>query len=85
VTTLPSEAFANCTALSSVTFGTGVNLTTIPTSTFKNDKSLTSIALPAAVTAINGSAFYGCTNLATVTGLDNVTAVRLLILKQNSG
>lgn len=75
LTTLPSEAFANCTALSSVTFGTGVNLTTIPTSTFKNDKSLTSIALPAAVTAINGSAFYGCTNLATVTGLDNVTAI----------
>lgn len=34
---------------------------------FKNKETITSITIPASVTAIESSAFYGCKNLVTVT------------------
>lgn len=55
---------ANCSNLRQVVLEEG--LTSIPLSTFYQCTSLTEITIPASVTAVNGSAFYGCTALKDV-------------------
>ena len=65
VTSIGSNAFQNCTTLSSVTIPNSV--TSIGGSAFQNCILLTSISIPNSVTTIGGSAFSGCTSLASVT------------------
>ncbi len=61
---IPSDAFYNCTGLTSVTIGGSV--TSIGNYAFQNCSSLTSITIGNSVTRIAGSAFRNCTGLTTV-------------------
>ena len=73
--TIPKNAtfsfgtFSNCTSLKNVKFSIGIEK--IPDYLFysnnNNLKSLTSITIPDSVTTIGKYAFYGCTNLETIT------------------
>jgi BspA type Leucine rich repeat region (6 copies) len=65
VTNIPDNAFASCTALTSVTIQGPV--TNIGNSAFYGCTSLTSISLPATVSTINSTAFSNCTNLTSFT------------------
>ena len=62
---LSSEAFAGCTALTSVK---GLNgLTTIPEYCFEGCTSLTSFEIPNNITSIESNAFENCSNLTQIT------------------
>ena len=62
VTAIGENAFKDCSALTSVTIGTGV--TTIGNSAFNGCTGLTSITIPSNVTSIADYAFANCTGLA---------------------
>lgn len=65
---IPQSAFADCTALSVVTFpvvGSG-RMMTIDTLAFKGCYSLKQLVLPQYVVAVNNNAFQGCTKLTRV-------------------
>ncbi len=64
VTSINSNAFLNCSGLTSVTIPNSV--TSISASAFYDCTGLTSVAIPNSVTSIGGSAFYNCTNLTSV-------------------
>lgn len=57
--------FAGCTALTSVSIGSGVTI--IPPNTFLNCVSLVSITIPNTITIVNYQAFRGCTALQNIT------------------
>ena len=73
VTTIGTEAFYNCSSLTSVTIPDSV--TTIGDDAFRWCESLTSVTIPDSVTAIGSSAFSSCTSLTNVTIPDSVTAI----------
>ena len=60
------RAFSGCSALTTVTFAAGSELTTIGTKAFK-DSGLIAVAIPANVTSIGNHAFRYCSALTTVT------------------
>ena len=62
---ISSEAFYNCTGLTSITIPESV--TSIGQSAFSNCTGLTSITIPNGVTSIGQSAFYNCTGLKLIT------------------
>ena len=64
LTSIPSNAFEGCAALTSITFPN--SLTSIGGSAFKGCANLSSIVIPSSVTSINGSTFNGCTELAQI-------------------
>ena len=61
-----NNAFQDCTGLTSVTFASGSQLTSIGDGAFYHCSSLPSITIPASVTSIGNSAFSACSNLATM-------------------
>jgi hypothetical protein len=63
-TSIPSDAFRGCSFLTSVTFEAGSHLITIQYGAFR-ESGLTSIAIPASVTSIEG-AFIKCAALTSV-------------------
>ncbi len=63
-TTITSNMFEDCTALTEFTIPSSV--TKIETSAFKNCSALTSITISSKVTNIESSAFLDCTGLSTV-------------------
>ena len=65
VTSIGSEAFRDCTGLTSVTIGNDV--TEIGTSAFRDCTGLTSVTIGNGVTEIGTSAFRDCTGLTSVT------------------
>jgi hypothetical protein len=65
VTTVGNSAFAGCSALSSVTFGNGVN--TIDAAAFDFCTNLTSVTIPNSVTSIQDEAFASCSDLVSAT------------------
>lgn len=65
VTTVGNSAFAECSALSSVTFGNGVN--TIEAAAFDACTNLTSVTIPSSVTSIQDEAFASCSDLVSAT------------------
>ena len=73
VTSIGSEAFYNCTGLTSVTIGNGV--TNIGGYAFYGCSGLTSITIPGSVTSIGEGAFVYCTGLTSVTIPDSVTSI----------
>lgn len=65
VQTIKSNAFYNCTGLTSITFSSGV--TTLENNAFYGCTGLTSLTITSSITAIYAYAFSGCTNLTSVT------------------
>src|SRR5699024_9526585 len=61
------NAFAGCTALSSVTFADGATCSAIGESAFAGCSSLTQFDLPAGLVSIGSNAFAGCSALGSVT------------------
>ena len=72
-TEMNSDAFQNCTALSTVTFGENVKY--IPNYSFSNCTSITSITIPNSVTSIGGSVFKNCSGLTNITIPNSVTNI----------
>ncbi len=75
VTSIGSNAFANCTSLRSSTFDGTSTLTSIGQSAFFNCLNLLSFDMPNGLTIINNSTFFGCSNLGSVTIPHSVTGV----------
>jgi hypothetical protein len=65
VTAIAPNAFANCTALSSISLPTSVTI--VASSAFANCTALSSVTFPASVTVVASSAFAGCTILTSIT------------------
>jgi len=74
-TTIQSTTFQGCTALNHVNFAQGNHVASIGSSAFASCTSLTSIAIPEAVTVIDQSVFNGCRSLHSITMGDNVTSI----------
>ena len=70
---IPSNAFYQCSGLTSVTIGNSV--TSIGMSAFDGCKGLTSITIPNSVTSIGYSAFYYCSGLTSITIPDSVMSI----------
>ena len=73
VTSIGSDAFYYCSALSSVTGGSGV--TTIDSYAFRSCGGLTSFTIPNKVTSIGSYAFYYCNNITSLTIGSAVTEI----------
>ena len=66
VTTIGTNAFKDCTAITSIILPSNASFTTIDAYAFMNCASLTSIRIPNTVTTIGTNAFLGCTSLISV-------------------
>ena len=73
VTSIGSNAFRDCTSLTSITLPS--SLTSIGTSAFRGCYGLTSITLPSSLTSIGNSAFSGCTGLTSITLPSSLTSI----------
>lgn len=74
VTTIGEYAFASC-GVTSVTFATNSQLTTVDMYAFFSSSSLQSIALPDGVTTIGVAAFNGCNNITSISIPDSITTI----------
>lgn len=74
VTTIGEKAFAHC-GVTSVTFATNSQLTTVDRYAFFSSSSLQSIALPDGVTTIGEAAFNGCNNITSISIPDSITTI----------
>ena len=83
VTTIGEKAFAHC-GVTSVTFATNSQLTTVDRYAFFSSSSLQSIALPDGVTTIGEAAFNGCNNITSISIPDSVTTIENRALDFNS-
>lgn len=73
VTSISSDAFSNCGALTSIVIPNSV--TSIPNSAFKDCFSLLSIDLPNSLTSIDFDAFNGCRTLGAIDIPNSVTSI----------
>ena len=73
VTSIISDAFRNCSGLTSVTIPNSVS--TINSNAFEGCTNLTSIDIPNSVTTMGESVFYGCTRLASATIGSGLTSI----------
>ena len=73
LTSIGTNAFNNCTGLTSLNIGAGV--TSIGTSAFQSCSGLTAITIPASVTSIGSYTFNGCSGLTSLTIGAGVTSI----------
>ncbi len=73
VTSIGSEAFSECSSLTSISILSGV--TSIGGWAFSECNSLESISIPSSVTSIGDSAFLGCSSLASISIPSGVTSI----------
>ena len=73
VTRITSQAFKDCSDLTSVSIPNSV--TTIGNYAFYGCSSLTSVIIPNSVTAIENYTFFGCSSLTTITIPNSVTSI----------
>ena len=73
VTSIPNEAFMNCSNLTSVTLPQ--SLKSIDNRAFYKCSSLSSFSIPSQVTTINDEAFYECTSLKSIVVPINVSHI----------
>ncbi len=73
VTNIGTEAFYDCTGLTSITIPSSV--TSIGNDAFSFCTGLTSVTIPNSVTSIGEWAFYGCTSLTQITIPKSVTGI----------
>ena len=73
ITSIGSQAFVNCTSLTSVNVPNSV--TSIGGGAFVYCTSLTSVNVPNSVTSIGNQAFYSCTSLTSVNIPNSVTSI----------
>jgi len=66
VTIIGTNAFKDCSAITSIILESNASLTTIENHAFLNCASLTSIMIPNTVTFIASNAFVGCTSLVSI-------------------
>ena len=83
VTTIGEKAFADC-GVTSVTFATNSQLTTVDMYAFFSSSSLQNIALPDGVTTIGEAAFNGCNNITSISIPDSITTIENRALDFNS-
>ena len=83
VTTIGEKAFADC-GVTSVTFATNSQLTTVDMYAFFSSSSLQNIALPDGVTTIGVAAFNGCNNITSISIPDSITTIENRALDFNS-
>ena len=83
VTTIGEYAFAHC-GVTSVTFATNSQLTTVDKYAFFSSSSLQNIALPDGVTTIGVAAFNGCNNITSISIPDSITTIENRALDFNS-
>jgi hypothetical protein len=79
-----SEAFQNVSSLTSVTFESDSQLTSIGQRAFYSATALISITLPEGVTTIGDYAFYGATSLTSITIPSSVDSIGSLVFYQTS-
>ena len=82
VTSITSNAFRDCTSLTSIEIPNSV--TSIGNYSFQNCTGLTSIEIPNSVTSIGNRAFYGCTGLTSIEIPDSVTSLGYEVFKNCS-
>ena len=75
ITNLPDFAFFGCSALETVSFAEGSQLTTIGGSALRGCSALTEVTLPRHVQTIYGNAFRGCSSLTSVYLPDTVSYI----------
>ena len=70
---IDSQAFKECTGLTSVTIPDGV--TNIGNEAFRDCSKLTSVTIPNSVTSMSGSVFAGCSKLSDITLSNQLTSI----------
>ncbi len=77
VTSIGSNAFLECSSLTSITFGENSQLTSISWSAFEDCSNLTKVTLEekSQLTTIGSSAFSRCSSLMSITIPDSVTSI----------
>ena len=66
VTIMSDDVFKDSTTLTSITFDSDIQLSTISTNAFHTSGLTGAITLPTSLTTIGSSAFYSCTNITSV-------------------
>ena len=81
VTSIPDNAWKDCTTLKAVNFPSTV--TSIGSSAFANCNELTSVTIPEGVTEIKDYTFDGCMSLSSVSLPENLTSIGMLAFGAN--